>query len=408
MKILQLCKKFPFPVKDGESIAVSYLAKALNEQGAEVTLLAMNTHKHWVDTDHLPEGMEHYRAVQAVDVDNRIKPIGAFVNLFTDNSYHIERFIDQQFTNKLVEQLQHERFDVVQLETLYLAPYIPFIRKHSNAIIVLRSHNVEHEIWERVALNSTPLKRWYLEHITPKLKRYEIQALNNYDLMVGITQRDVDQFKLLGLNKPSVVCPIGLDSRDYQPDYDSYRRPLSLSFIGSLDWMPNLEGLQWFLENVWTPLLQPRFPKLTLHIAGRNTPSWLLRQNLPGVTVHGEVESARAFINQHSAMVVPLLSGSGMRAKILEGMALGKVVISSRIGMEGITIENRCEALLADQPQDYVDAVQWCYDRQKTLEQTGRLARNCFEKNFDNFESAGHLLEAYRELKEVRSLKFKV
>lgn len=408
MKILQLSKKFPFPVKDGESIAISYLAKALSEQGAEITLMAMNTHKHWVDTDNLPAGLEHYRAVHAVDVDNRIKPIGAFVNLFTDDSYHIERFIDQQFADKLASLLQHERFDVVQLETVYLAPYIDVIRRHSNALIALRAHNVEHEIWERVAINSSPLKRWYLGHITPKLKRYEIQALNHYDLMVGITQRDVEQFRLLGLDKPSVVCPIGLDSRDYLPDYDSYRRPLSLSFIGSLDWMPNIEGLQWFLENVWTPILHPRFPKLTLHIAGRNTPNWLLRQNLPGVTVHGEVESARDFINQHSAMVVPLLSGSGMRAKILEGMALGKVVISSRVGMEGIAVTNRDEALLANQPLDYVDAIQWCYDRQKTLEETGRHARAFFEKNFDNLESAGHLIEAYREIKEVRSLKFEV
>ncbi len=313
MRILQLCKKFPYPVKDGESIAITYLAKALSELGCEVTLLAMNTSKHRVDTEALDHGeFDHYAAVHTVPVDNHIRPAAALRNLFSDRSYHIERFDHQEFADKLRELLLREKFDVVQLETLYLAPYVPVIRENSNAAVVLRAHNVEHEIWERIAANSHTLKKWYLGRITPRLKKYEIEQLSQYDLLAGITERDVALFRHLGLHKPAVVTPIGLDSRDYQPDPRSFERPLSLSFIGSLDWMPNLEGLRWFLDEVWTPLLAPRFPELTFHIAGRNTPEWLERLRLERVTVHGEVDSAADFINQHSVMVVPLLSGSAL------------------------------------------------------------------------------------------------
>jgi hypothetical protein len=398
MKILQLCKKFPFPLKDGEAIAVTYLAKAFDDLGSEVTLLSMNTSKHWFDLNALPDDFTHYADVHEVFVYNHIRPLDALRNLLTRKSYHVERFEDPAFAAKLAELLQKEHYDVVQLESVYLAPYIPIIRKHSTALVALRSHNVEHEIWERVAANSNRFKKWYLQMITPRLKRYEIDRLNDYDLVVGISDRDVAQFKKLGLQKPAVVCPIGLDSRDYQPDYNSFKRGLSLSFIGSLDWMPNIEGLKWFLEKVWTPLLAPEFPGLEFHIAGRTAPAWLKSMQIPGVHFHGEVPSAPDFINQHSVMVVPLLSGGGMRAKILEGIAVGKVVLSTTLGMEGIEARDHKECLLADTPEDFLNAVRWCYAQGTELESIGRRAQALCSERYDNLEVTRKLLETYRKL----------
>lgn len=398
MKILQLSKKFPFPLKDGESIAITNLARAFDELGNEVTLLAMNTSKHWFDPAQIPETFNHYIAIHTVDIDNRLKPGAALRNLFSERSYHIERFDNQLFEQKLIELLRQEHFDVIQLETLYLAPYLPVIRKYSEALIALRAHNVEHEIWERIAVNSHPIKRWYLNAITPRLKKYETERLNQYDLLIGITERDVEYFRRLGLTKPAAVTPIGIDSRDYAPDYRCFRKPLSLAFIGSLDWMPNVEGLKWFLDEVWKPLLSPAFPELTLHIAGRNTPAWLQRLRLPGVKVHGEVPDAAAFINQHPVMVAPLLSGGGMRAKILEGMALGRVVLSTPMGLEGIHARRREEALFAETPEDFVNAIRWCVAQGPALRDLGERARSFCLEHFDNIEVARRLLDAYQNL----------
>ncbi len=399
MRILQLCHKFPYPLKDGAAIAITYLARAFAELGHEVNLLAMNTSKHWFDPVQLPPDFDHYTAMHTVFVDNRIRPWPAFINLFSSKSYHIERFDNPDFAQKLSELLSHEHYDVVQLESLYLTPYVPIIRRLApKALVALRAHNVEHEIWERVAANANPLKKWYLDTITPRLKDYEIKHLNDYDLVLGITARDVEHFRRFALHKPAVVTPIGLDCRDYRPDERSFQRPLSLSFIGSLDWMPNQEGLRWFLDEVWQPVLAPTFPELTFHIAGRTAPRWLQQLQMERVIFHGEVPNAADFINQHSVMVVPLLSGGGMRAKILEGMAVGKVVLSTRIGMEGIEARHHRECLLADTATEMEEAIRWCYAQGPQLVETGRRAWAFCSTHFDNLEVARMLVEKYSEM----------
>ncbi|MCB0559365.1 MAG: glycosyltransferase [Lewinellaceae bacterium] len=399
MKILQLCKKFPYPLKDGESIAVTTLSRALRELGCQVSLLAMNTHKHFFNSNGCPEALSHYKDIFKVPVDNRVKPTEAFLNLFSRESYHIARFISPAFQRQLIEVLKNNTYDLIQLETPYLSPYIPTIRKYSDALIAMRAHNVEHEIWERIAENTAFFpKRWYLKHLARKLCRYEVEQLKQYDILVAITQRDLDFFRKLGYRKAAVVAPIGVRSEAYQPDYDSYRRPLSLSFIGSLDWMPNQEGLQWFINQVWTSL-EKKYPNLELHIAGRNTPEDL-KHKLAGknVFVHGEVPDAHQFINNHSLMVVPLLSGSGMRAKILEGMALGRVVLTTSVGLEGIAARPGREVLVADAPEQFVSHIESCLLQGPQLERMGRQACHFVASQYDSLSIARRLLDSYLAL----------
>lgn len=397
MKILLLCKKFPFPLKDGESIAVHSLSRALSELGCEVSLLAMNTSKHYFDISKgIPRELGHYRRIRTVQIDNRIKPSAAFLNLFSSDSYHIARFESAAFAQQLTEMLAEEDYDLVQLETLYLAPYVSLIRSKSDARIVMRSHNVEHEIWERMVRQSRPgLRRWYLNHLTKKLRSFEERHLNSYDMIAPITLRDLHIFRNMGCQVPAVVTPIGLSADDYQPDYGSFQRPPSISFIGSLDWMPNLEGLEWFLAEVW-PLIQKKYPEVELHLAGRNTPPSLLGLKLPNVHVHGEVPCASTFINKHSIMVVPLLSGSGMRAKILEGMALGKVVISTSLGLEGIGAKHKQEAMVANDAAQFLQALDYLWRKPARLERMGRQAQDFVERQYNHTAIARRLLEAYQ------------
>jgi glycosyltransferase involved in cell wall biosynthesis len=182
------------------------------------------------------------------------------------------------------------------------------------------------------------------------------------------------------------------------PDYKAYQQPLSISFIGSLDWMPNIEGLEWFLETIWQPLILPSFPDLTFHIAGRNTPAKMLRLKIPGVVVHGEVASARAFLNAYPVTIAPLLSGGGMRAKILEGLALGRVVISTTVGMEGIDVVDGREAMIADSPKDWLSAIRLCHEKGSQLQEMGQRAAAFCRENYDNLEVGRHLLASYQEL----------
>lgn len=384
---------------------MTYLAKAYAALGHEVTLLSMNTSKHWFDVATLPSDFNHYKALHTVYVENHIRPWPALRNLlFSNKSFHVERFESEAFAEKLATLLDTQTYDVVQLESIFLAPYLPVIRRYApQAKVVLRTHNVEHEIWDRVAANASPLKKWYLQRITPRLKAYELEQINHCDLVVGISQRDVDQFKKLGLKTPATVCPIGLDCRDYEPDPSSFQGPLSLSFIGSLDWMPNQEGLRWFLDAVWEPLLAPNFPDLSFHIAGRTAPKWLRELEMERVFFRGEVPSAADFLNQHSVMVVPLLSGGGMRAKILEGMAVGKVVMSTRLGIEGIEAADRQECVLAEGPEEWLEAVRWCYAQGASLGAVGARARVFCEQHFDNETLARNLVQVLTQATEIQA-----
>ncbi len=379
-------------------MAIVHLSKALQLHGCSLTLLAMNTRRHWYAGTGVPKALAHYDAAHAVEVDNRIRLWPAVCNLFSERSYHVERFVSDAYARRLTALLQEEDYDLVLLETLYLVPYVPAIRVHSRARIVLRTHNVESEIWERIAAHSSLFKRYYLRLQARRLKRYEQMHLNDADLLAGISTRDVATFRSWGVPVPAVVVPIGIDTTAYIPNERCFHQPLSLCFIGSLDWLPNLEGLQWFLREVWVPLLAPTFPQLTFHIAGRNTPSWLQQLRLPRVYVHGEVPDAAAFINQHAVMVVPLLSGGGMRAKIVEAMALGRVVISTSVGVEGIEAQNGREVLLADHPAAFVEAIQYCYGQGSKLLDMGHRARAFCETHFDYLHTAGQLLTACRAM----------
>lgn len=401
MRILQICKKFPYPLKDGESIAVTYLAKALHQLGSKITLLALNTSKHHININQLPKNFNHYEAIHTVNIDNRIRPIGALKALLQGKNYMLSRYESAKFEEKLMQLLQQEKFDILHFETLQAAIfYRPILKKQT--LVALRAHNVEHEIWERILSNTTFLpKKWYLKQLTRQLKQFEIATIREIDTLIAITQRDMQQFQQLGFQQNGHITPIGLEVSNYDVDYDSYQEPLSLGFIGSLDWMPNLEGIQWFLKEVM-PSLCLKFPTLKLHLAGRNTPDWLLRQDINNVVIHGEVENAHTFIRQHSIMIVPLFSGSGMRVKILEGMALGRVILTTTIGVEGIDMQNGASGWIADSKAAFLQRIQYCVNHPKRLVEMGQKARIFMEQNYDNVVIGRRLLEHYRQLKNVK------
>jgi len=356
------------------------LAKSLSDNGAAVSLLAMDTVRHPAKN---PKGaLDFYQEVYKVKVDNAIKPWKAFLNLFSSKSYHVERFESEAFENRLKEILQKQRFEIVQLETCYLASYIPVIRKFSDAKIVLRTHNLEHEIWERIAENANPVKGAYLRYLAKKLKAFEQRQLSKVDYMAAISSKDLSQFRALGFKGTGKVVPIGLDTAEYVPAFNSYKRPIAIGFIGSLDWMPNQEGLKWFLDNMWSEL-KAEFKTIELHIAGRNAPDWIKNISQGGIYFHGEVKCAKSFINQYSVMLVPLLSGSGMRAKILEGMALGKVVLTTSVGLEGINAENKKEVLIADNIQEFKSSLAYCYASNGSLEKIGRNALDLVDRQYN-------------------------
>ncbi len=398
MQILQLTKKFPFPIRDGESIAITALSRGLSQQGCQISLLAMNTSKHrYFGSDYAKE-LAWYKQIERIEVNNKLNVFAAFRNLFSSSSYHVNRFISNDYAAQLEAMLKEQTYDIVQLESMYLVPYIPIIRKHSSAQVVLRAHNVEHEIWERISANTSfAPKRWYIDHLTRKLKNVEVKMLDDIDILLAITKRDLDCFTMLGFQGRGHVVPIGIDRKVCQIDTKSFEHQPTFSFIGSLDWMPNLEGVDWMIKHVWDSVLA-KHPYAVIELAGRNTPKHLLKQQQKGISFLGEVPSSIDFLNQHSVMVVPLLSGSGMRAKIIEGMALGRVVISTTLGAEGIGATHKQNIIIADTAEDFAAAMNWCLSNPDKLQIISQSAHQFIVKNYSSSEIAATVLSKYRRM----------
>ncbi len=396
MNILFLTNKAPYPPKDGGSIATFGLMNAIAQQDHNVTVLAMNTAKHHITPFEIPEDVKAKMAMHLVEVPAHISVQGLLKNLFFSKlPYNAERFISRRYKKKLAQLLQHLDFDVIQLEGLYLIPYVPIIRKYSKALIAYRSHNLEYEIWERSAEKASFIKKPYLKILSKRLKSFEINSINQYDLLVSITERDRLKTIELGNTKDSITIPSGVESKvvDLSKEVKN-----ELAFIGALDWYPNQEGLLWFVENCWNKILEKR-PDTKLFIAGRNAPDWFVEKlKLPNLVYLGEVEDAYQFMHDYQVLIAPLLSGSGMRVKLIEGMAQAKPMVTTKIGCEGIPVDNEKQLYVADHPDDFAD---YCLLLLGSSEKCKTIGENAFEfvnANYNNKSLSKKLIERFVQL----------
>jgi polysaccharide biosynthesis protein PslH len=397
MKILQICSKIPFPPKDGGSIAMNILTHGLIKSGNEVDVLAVNTPKHFIKDEEIDSDYRLKTNYQSIFIDTSIKPLAAFFNLFSSKSYNIVRFYSKEFESQLITKLKSNRYEIIQLETLWVTPYVDVIRKYSNAKIVLRSQNVEFMIWERLAEDcSNPLKKIYLKFLAKRLKVYELDMLNKYDAILTITELDTKVFKYMGCVNPIIHVPFGIDLEKYKIDLTNLEKP-SVFHIGAMDWRPNADGINWFLRGVWLVVVE-NCSAIKLYLAGRNMPDWLTNFKMKNVVIEGEVADSHEFINSKSIMIVPLNSGGGMRVKIIEGMAFGKTIISTSVGAEGIDYENGKNIIIADTENEFSEAIQKCINDSEFADLIARNARILAETKYDNQIICNQLSDFYKGL----------
>lgn len=405
MKILFLCNKSPWPPREGGPIAMNMFISGLAANGHTVKTLAVNSWKYNVSRDEIPQDYISKTGLELIDVDLKIKPFGAMKALIQGRSYHVSRFKSEKFASRVKEILTDEEFDIVQLESLFMGPYIPVIRKYSKAGIVLRAHNIEHLIWNRIAAETkNPVKRWYLRQLAGSLKKYEENICFLVDGIVSITQNDAHFFMGLlnekknpALKLPLVAAiPFGVRV-DTRPLQASASPAFSLFTLGAMNWIPNQEGVRWFLEKVW-PDVHKQFPFVKYFLAGRAMPDWMLNLDMPNVIVEGEIEDAAGFYDAHSVMVVPLFSGSGIRIKIIEGMAAGKTIISTSVGAEGIDYTAQNNILIADTPCDFFSMISLCVFDPEMVSRMGKNAKELIAKSYNPVELISRLEAFYVQL----------
>jgi len=392
MKILVVGNRVPWPLHDGGAIATYGMLRSLAENGAEVDFFSFNTKKHFAENTII-EKYFGFCKVHLVSLDASVKPLKALWNLLFGGSYHMERYDNLEAAVELYDLIQSSNYDCVMAEGLYSMPIAlrvmkqlsvkadglgsNEIRDNSNESVqkkpikwVYRSHNLEYQIWERLAISEQqPLKRWYLALQSKRLKRYEIDAWCEMDAIVPIVETDSNVIlatvseihKNNQLNSGYSVANQP-QIHVYQPGiaiespFAFVHRPLSIFHIGSMEWQANEQGVMWFLKKVWPRVLSAQ-PNVKFHLAGKGLSKTDPRFFQTGIVNHGEVDDAEVFMQSRGIMIVPIQAGSGIRIKSLEAMALGVPVVSTSIGAQGLTVESGTQMIIADDPEGFADGI---------------------------------------------------
>jgi polysaccharide biosynthesis protein PslH len=378
MKILQLCNKSPLPPKEGGPIAMYHLAQALMNGGHHVDVLTIVTPKYNPDKNEFESMLTDHYTYEKVFVNTDVTFSGAFIAFLRSKPYHIKRFVSDKFNNTLIHKLKNTNYDVVIFETLYMSPYLQTVKTYSDARCILRSHNIEHLIWERIAQHErSTLKRKYISYLAKTLKRYELNTLSQFDAIACISENEV-QYYLSHISDVNVhLLPFGIELDE---SINVKHEGTGFYHLGSMDWMPNIEGIRWLMDNV-VPILEEKAPSIRITLAGRNMPSWVYDYNSPVVEIAGEVDDAQKFVASKSVLLVPLLSGSGIRIKIIEAMALGKAVISTSIGAEGISFADHKNIMIADTPEQFADSILQLQNDKNKIFSLGEQARKLITEN---------------------------
>jgi hypothetical protein len=269
MHILFLSSKFPYPLKDGGAIATFQCFKGISKFAEKVHILSFNTTKHFVNEQDINKSEFPADSYTLVNINTNPTFFKAFFNLFFSRKpYILQRFKSSAFRKELEYLLKKFEFDIVQVEGLYMLQYLNDVRKHSNAKITFRAHNLEHQIWEQLALKTKNfIKKAYLNSLAKRILRFEKKCLNSYDFLLPISNEDAAYYQQLGSEPPVKVIPTGFDFTGV--DYVEEKTvPTKLFYIGSLEWRPNQEGLIWFLDNCW-PNVNREHPEAEFYVAGR-------------------------------------------------------------------------------------------------------------------------------------------
>lgn len=401
MRVLVLTNRVPFPANGGYAIVVNNTIQSLLDLGCEVTLFSLNTTKHYVNVNEIDDPI--FKSVKFIQckIDNRVKAKNAFFNLFSRKSYNISRFFSQGCANRLEHLLKKNEFDIIQFEGLQVTPYLSSIRANSKAKLLYRAHNIEHQIWKRLTVKENFLiRKLYLHLLSKRLQTFEYHILNDFDAILAISFVDEHFFNSLGYRNNVHTFPVALNLENYNNDFILSPNK-SIGYIGSMDWRPNIEGLDWFLERVWPNIVQLG-SGITFHLAGKNIPESYEGLADEHFIIEGQVDNAKEFIARQHVMIVPLLSGSGMRVKIIEAMALGKCIIATSIAAEGINYHHDRDILIADSSDHFYKQILRCFTDKNLITRIGEGARKLVEKGHNQKTLGEKLVKVYEGLLEEK------
>jgi polysaccharide biosynthesis protein PslH len=358
LKILWLNAGLLLPLDKGGKLRTWHLMRHLARRH-DITYLSFS------EPSQRPEDRDGMREVcRRLETVPRTDPAKGTFRFYADASryvvdsvpYAVAKYRSDAYAARMKELLRTGSFDAVVCDFL---PPLVNMPERLPCPSILFTHNVEAEIWRRHAETaSNPVARRLLAQQWQRMLRFERDALARFDLVLAVSEADSATFERLypgALRRPVHVVQTGVDTAYFTPPQEVARRA-HLVFTGSMDWLPNEDGMQYFVRDI-LPLIRRAEPEATLSIIGRApTPAVRKLAEEAGIEVTGRVDDVRPHVAAGSVYVVPLRIGGGTRLKIFEAMSMAKAVVSTTIGAEGLPVTDGRDIVIADEPAAFADA----------------------------------------------------
>lgn len=377
MRILYIAPKSPAPIIDGGCFAMMECLKGLSKI-AEVDGIIFETHKHPYTKESERVLGQYLKNQTIIPIDTEIRATGALVNFLRRKNYNLSRFKSEKLYHELAKKLK-QKYDYIVCDSLFAAAQLSHFDFNNLAPVIIRSHNIESEIWKLHAnLETSVLKRFYLRNLEKTLRREEIDILNKVTAIWAISGEDREWIIKHTRQKNVVLLPVSVTSDPtLKPDYTNN----GFFHLGSMDWKPNQEAVNHLVKKIWS---NPKVSEFTLKIAGSKSEHFsFLHTN--SIEVVGWVKDSNVFMAKSGTLVTPIQSGSGIRIKLLEAMALGVPCITTKLGAAGIDIP-QSGIQVAESDEAFVELVLKFHENENLRQEAGSKSRDYISKvhSFDN------------------------
>jgi len=392
MNILFLAPRLPVPADTGGQIRTLNILRQMS-RFADIHLASFSFDpEDALHVDGLYPGIVGHTLVPLAEPGLLKKVVAVALDR---RPFAMGKYIARAMTEQLQQLRQRWDFDAVHVDHLHMAHYQALFPDKTCA---LDEHNIEHKILERcVPVEPNVAKRLAFRWEARKMRRYEAALAKRFDACLTVSEEDGRELTAMVDGQCSVhVIPNGVDTRYFDAEsLDGDAAPEeALVFTGSMDWLPNVDAVQFFCRDVLPRVRQAR-PRVRFYVVGTNPPAEItaIGRRDPRVVVTGRVDDVRPYVRNAAVFVVPIRVGGGTRLKILEAMAMQKAVVSTTLGAEGIRHTAGENIVIADEPAAFANQVIALLDRPQQARELGRKGRRLVLDAYD-WDIIGRQLES--------------
>ncbi|MHB8093914.1 MAG: glycosyltransferase [Candidatus Aminicenantales bacterium] len=396
MKILYFTSKPPIPAVDGGSRCAAGDISVLLGLGHEVRVFSLTTPKHPAGR---PEPGRSDCPMESFPIRPRLSPASLLLARRTSGGYPSVRFWAGEAEDRLGSILDSAAPDAVLVDGVSLGRYLPVLRRRTGAPVILRAQNIESDLWRQRFRNPRSLLGRLASPLFRSFAGFERGVWDAVDGVACLSPEMAQRIRGASVRGIIRVIPPAVESRNGgEPPADD-----DLAFLGAMDWWPNREGIRWFFRHVH-PLVLKAVPGFRFHFAGRDSLRFARRHRLPpGVVPAGEVADAASFLLRHRFVAAPLLSGSGLRIKIIEAMNLGRVVIATPAAAAGLPFRAGEDLLIGESGREMADHIIRCLNRPREAEPIGTNASRAVRRTM-SFPAVAPLWAELLENRMARKL----